>query len=223
MKKSMLALTILIALLGLSVTVLAMEPNLELIAAKVTEKPEIDGFLNDAAWVQASEKGAKVVMDLDSTSVKLTSYPIVTYVAYDDNALYVGYSVFVPDASKIKTDGEKAWQNDEVELFLKVPSQPDYRHICVDAGGKIGVDDSTYQEDPVFAGKIDCTVKVHDVRWIAELAIPFEAFGVTPKKGDTWKIGLCGYQSVGDFWLTWNATYGGFHNEARFGTLVFGD
>jgi hypothetical protein len=54
------------------------------------------------------------------------------------------------------------------------------------------------------------------------MKMPFASIGATPKAGDTWQIGINGHQVAdGDMWMTWNPTYGGFGNTARFGSITF--
>jgi len=199
----------------LSVVAAAQTPNLEVTVPKVAEGPQIDGALGDKAWLTASLKGGKVVQDLNHTGTQLTAYPRVIYLCYDDEAIYAMYVAFAPDIAKLKTSGANPWDNDEIEFFLQ-PEGKSYFQINVDAGEKLAVSAGGPDE-------VSYAVSKGDIKWQVELAVPFESIGVTPEPGDTWKIGLCGRQiSVGDMWLTWNPTYGGFHNTGRFGTLVFG-
>ncbi|MGI6543548.1 MAG: hypothetical protein ACOX44_10890 [Limnochordia bacterium] len=62
--------TIVLALLvvaSLSFIVAAETPNLSLTIAKVDKAPVIDGILDDAAWVTASQNGSKAVIDMAET------------------------------------------------------------------------------------------------------------------------------------------------------------
>lgn len=198
---------------ALSVGSAAQTPTLTMTAAHVSEAPVIDGVLDDAAWLTASRLGSKVVVDLAHTGDSITQLPRVAYVAYDDTALYVGFVNSTPDPDGLAKDVEDLiHQNDDVEVFFG-PDRNSYHQVIVDAAGRTKEDVGAQ----VALGKTA-------VDWVVELAIPFEAFGQTPKAGDAWKINLTGHQVAdGPIWLTWNPTYGTFLNPDRLATVVFGE
>ncbi|HHW09002.1 MAG TPA: hypothetical protein GXX29_03385 [Firmicutes bacterium] len=202
----------LLAVFALSLVAMAQTPNLTLTAAKVSSAPTLDGVVNDKAWVEASQRGAKVVVDLNNTGDKITSLPRVAYVAYDDEALYVAYINYTlnPDALTV---GNVVHNNDEVELFIE-PAGKTYVQIIVDNAG-----------ETMNGQLINYAVKKADIQWIVELALPWANLEVDPPKpGDQWKINLNGHQITdGNMWLCWNPTYGGFLNPDRFATLIFGE
>ncbi len=190
-------------------------PNLSLTAARVTTAPVIDGKLTDAAWLTASQMGAKVALDQDNTGTQLVPYPRVAYVAYDAENLYVAYVCITTDVTKVVTNASAITNNDEVEINIAPPGAATYIKIAIDADAKFAVTNSSLT--PKLA------VAKEGIRWVVELAIPFSGIGTTPKAGDTWTVGLYGHQiAAGATWITWNPTYGSFNNMARFGNLIFG-
>lgn len=198
----------------------AQTPNLEFTIPRINQAPTIDGGLADTAWVQASQRGGKTVVDLDHLGSQLTQYPRVAYLAYDDKALYLAVVAYVPDPSKLVTDLPAASHNDEIELFL-APDSSGYHQFIVTAGGDL--QHNTRGTVPTSVD-VQYAVKVSDIKWTVELAVPFEALGKEPSAGDSWTFNINGRQvGAGDQWLAWNPTYGGFHNPARFGKLVFGE
>ncbi|MGI6081971.1 MAG: sugar-binding protein [Limnochordia bacterium] len=190
--------------------------NLELVIPKVTMSPTIDGKLSDPAWLQASIKGGKTVVDLDNNGTILTGYPRVAYVCYDDKALYVAVTIFAPDVDKLMTTAGSVWSNDEVEIFLDPAKKGVSYQWGIDAGGVL---DSTHGP-----GELKHAVTKSGIKWIVETAIPWDVIGTTPKAGDKWGFNICGRQiATGAQWLCWNCTFGGFQRPAAFGNIVFGD
>lgn len=205
----------LVAVLMVAATpVLAADvPNLTVSAAYTAAAPVIDGVLNDAAWLTASQMGAKVVVDMNDSSSAITPFPRVAYLAYDDTNLYLGFAIPTQDSSKLVTSAGSFWNCDEVEVSLLAPGGTVYK-ITVTAGGK------------VYEGRVEnaslAAVSMTSTGWVVEMVMPFASAGKTPGPGDTWAININGHQVAdGDSWLSWNATFGGFGNIARFGNLVF--
>ena len=206
---------IVLALFVAVTPVLAAEtPNLSVAVAFTAQAPVIDGVLNDAAWLTASILGAKAVVDQDNLGTSISSFPRVAYLTYDDKNLYIGMQIPTQDSSKLKTDAASFWDNDEAEVFLYCPDTMTYYKITVIADGKSYEDKGKNQSS--------AAVSTTATGWSIEMVMPFETLGVTPKAGDTWQIGICGHQVAdGDVWITWNPTYGGFENPARFGNITF--
>ena len=215
MKKTMFLVAL--AVFVMTTPVLADQPILSMPAAFVSEAPVIDGVLNDAAWLTASQMGAKAVVDQDNLSTKISSFPRVVYIAYDAKNVYVGFIIPTQDSSKLKVDAESFWQNDEVEFALVSPDPYGYNKITVVADGTIIEEGGTEM--------VKAAVNKTATSWSVEIMMPFESLWVDPPKaGDTWRIGVYGNQiSDGSMWLTWNPMYGKFTNKARFGYLVFGN
>lgn len=214
MKRMVCFLMLAVAVAVFAVPVAAQTPNLSTSAAYVTEAPVIDGVLNDAAWVTASQMGAKLVSDQDNMGTKISATPRVAYLVYDDYNLYVGILVSTADSSKLVSNAKSYWNNDEVELFLECPEVMKYFKITVDVGGAL------YED----MGKNEsyAAVSVNANSWVVEAVLPFSTLDRTPKAGDVWHFNLAGHQVAdGDMWITWNPTYGQFANPSRFGDLVF--
>ena len=203
----------LVLALTLVLGAVASAANLELVIPKARTAPKIDGKLNDAAWLQASIKGSKVVIDVDNTGSWIVEYQRVAYLTYDDEALYIAFVIFAPDVNKLETSQSNWWQNDEVEIFL----DPNQKGIHT----QFGVTASGYKNLDTFEAAIDKS----GIRWVVETAIPWSAVNATaPKVGDKWGLNLTGHQiAAGESWVAWNTTYGAFANPSRFGVVTFGE
>jgi len=207
-----------VVLLSLVVSVVAgaaTNPNLKVVIPKAAKAPVIDGKLNDPAWLNASIKGAKVVSDVDNTGSVLTPYPRIAYLTYDDKALYVAFTIFAPDVTKLETSFPAFSHNDEIEVFLQPFKTGSHLQYGVTASGATG-GTGTGAEVVVFR---------EGIRWVVEMAIPWTSTGgKAPQPGDEWGLNLCGRQvAFGDQWIAWNCTFGGFHNPSMFGTAIFGE
>jgi len=218
-KRLRTATLVMCLVLAMGVAASAMAPNLEFVVPKVDKAPEIDGKLDDAAWLNASIKGGKTVVDLDNTGTELTEYPRIAYLCWDDEALYVAYTIFAPDVTKLETAAGSLWSNDEVELFLDPDQKGLYTQWGVDAGDNLQASVPGRDQVKMVASK-------SGIRWVIEMAIPWDKTGASapPKVGDKWGMNLCGHQiATGSMWLCWNCTFGGFHNASKFGVITFGE
>jgi len=214
MKRIVYLLMLAVVAAVLAAPVAAETPNLGASAAYITTAPVIDGVLNDAAWLTASQMGAKLVVDQDNMGVQIGNTPRVAYLAYDDYNLYVGILMPSADTSKLVTTAGSFWNNDEIEVFLECRDLLKYFKVTVDAGGAL------YED--MGKGEAYAAVGLNANSWVVELVMPFSTLGRAPKAGDVWGLNICGHQVAdGDMWITWNPTYGGFNNPARFGDLVF--
>ncbi|HHT27255.1 MAG TPA: hypothetical protein GXZ82_08435 [Firmicutes bacterium] len=195
----------------LLVSATAFANNYMVYAPKV-QAPVLDGKLDDAAWLEASIVGGKAVIDMSNTVDRLTPFPRVAYVAYDDANLYIAYSIYTANPDGLITSGAAPASNDEVEVFLQPAGRDDYIQAMVDAGGMVRV--PTYN--------LQFAIGKTPIQWIVEMAIPFSEIGSTPKSGDVWKINFAGRQLAdGDTWVCWSPTYGSFKQPQYFGSVTF--
>ena len=106
-------------LLVLSLGCMAEElPEVEI--TKVYVPPEIDGRLNDNAWVQAARSFTGVLAGWKTLwGDSLISNPRTAYMVYDDENLYVGMMAFVEDTSRLV---KQSWDSDGLEVHLDIGS-----------------------------------------------------------------------------------------------------
>lgn len=216
MKK--IAFFIVLVIFAMATPVLAADPPiLSVPAAFTAQAPVIDGVLDDSAWLTASQMGAKAIVDQDNLSTKISDFPRVVYLAYDNQSLYIGFYISTQDSNALTIDADSYWNNDEVEVALVCPEPYGYNKVTVIADGTVVEESGT--------GQVRAAVSKTATSWTVEIMMPFECLWVdAPKAGDTWRIGIYGHQITdGAMWLTWNPTYGKFTNKNRFGYLVFLD
>lgn len=212
-KRSTVVLLVLTLALAFSAIASAATPNLELVIPKAKAAPKIDGKLNDAAWLNASINGGKVVIDVDNTGSWIVDYPRVGYLTYDADALYVAFRIFAPDVTKLLTTDPSWWNNDEIEIFLDPNQKGLATQFGVTAGGQTNSD------------AIKAAIDKSGIRWTVEVAIPWGAVNAkAPAVGDKWGLNLTGHQiAAGTSWVAWNTTYGAFNNPSKFGVVTFGN
>lgn len=218
-----ISLILSLLLVASAALVSAQTANYTHIVAKVTGAPQIDGLLNDATWLQASQQGSKIVVDIHSGGSNITQYPRVGYLAYDETALYVAVVAYEPNVDSLVTNPTSPWSADEIEIFLQAGDDPGFHQIVITSAGDHA---HLTPRGTVTAPHLEYefATNVSDINWTIEVAIPFESLGHQPEAGDEWKLNLNGNQfSNGGGYIAWNPTYGSFQNAARFATIVFGD
>lgn len=206
---------VLLVVLSMTACVAAADSNFRVTAAVAEKAPVLDGVLNDAVWLKASQFGGKVVVDQAHTGDSIAEYPRVAYVAYDDKALYAAFVNFSPDPQKLAVSNETSISsNDEIEMFLQFPGSSSFVQLMVDAAGRV--------RQPDYG--LTFAIKKTEIKWVIEIAVPWEQIGATPKAGDIWKVNFNGHQVAdGDIWVCWSPTFGGFKNPDRFGEMQFGE
>jgi len=196
----------------------------ELTVPRITA-PRIDGDVTDIAWTTAALKGGKTVVDTQKDGVYRMRYPRVTYIGYDNEAIYVSTIVFAPDTTKLHDGGKFFWQGDDVEFHIQTNTDDRESYIVQVATtpkGYVGL----INHDKVNRDKdrLKIAVTTDSIRWVSEIAIPFEMLGVKPPKvGDRWGFNITGVQQgAGGGHVSWNPTYGGFNEPDGFGVIIFG-
>ncbi len=173
----------------------SIAPGQELTGRKVaeivrtSEPPEIDGYLDDPAWSNAT-----IIRDLhqyDPVEYGVPSEESTFYLMYDDEYLYVGARLFdsEPDqiAARQMIQGQSVSVDDRVELILDP-----FNHRR--AGYKFQVNPNGVRRDGIFDrpthinadwdGIWFAEAVIDDQGWTAELAIPFKTLNFDPNNPD---------------------------------------
>jgi hypothetical protein len=192
-----------------------------LVIPKLPKAPKIDGTLDDEAWVAASAKHGKVVVDLDENASGIAQRPRIAYAGYDKDGLYVAFVIQSKDKlSANEKDGGEIWNDDEGEIFLQPKKGGPYGQLCVNAGG------AKYAEvkDGEVAGwKLDLARAAGGrtgITTVIEVAIPFPG-GAAPAPGTAWRMNFAGHECEAGVWLTCSPTSGSFHDPEAFMDAVF--
>lgn len=206
-------------------------------AARVSTPPTMDGRINPGEYGNA--KPFRLINDNSGNAID-ESLATEVRVAFDHKNLYMGFVCHEPlinDLKGLKEERErKIWDTDCIEVFVQPnPEQDRNMHFMVSAGNYVydarygyitdELDPMAYNEDMSWttawqhAACVDKDGKV----WSAEVALPFESLGVeAPSKGALWRVQFSRERYPEKFLLmAFSPTFGNFHNQARFGTLIF--
>jgi len=208
------------------------------------DKVTLDGKLDDPAWQKAKFE------ELGEMSMGAVKNPTRFKVLYDDAAFYIGVECVLGSLDQIATlkavgrDGAAFYQ-ECVEVMLDpfgarekhyhflINPVPDsaydarYAFIADPLDPRYGKRDETWNGDWDYAAVID----KENLKWSAEIRIPYTALEVEPPKpGTAWAMNLGreeypkghgkGNPVILSLWSP-NLEAGGFHSRAVFGDVMF--
>ena len=194
--------------------------------APITEKPAIDGTLNDAQW----QKTEKVLLKGTNGSDKIKAPTEVTFLADAEN-LYVGVKCVQPQMDKIsKQPGphdQLLWRpqdqllasgGDVVEVFISPSADAvPYYHLVFDSvGNRFESKSGNTGWDGIWQVK---TARSAD-GWTAEAVIPWSNFTAGQENiSPVWRLNVCRENPFQGENLALFPTYAGFHTLSRLGKL----
>ncbi len=199
-------------------------PIPELTIPLVTTAPTIDGKLDEPVWQNA----ASISLEY-SPSGDAAAQPTEVRIAYDSQNLYVAYRCVDPRAERItaqitERDGPVFYE-DSVEMFVNIdPKQESYYLFATNA---LGTKYEALIYDVKFNPEWQVAASVGRDSCVAEMAIPFSAFGIgTPTAGAEWRANFCRNRAASTSGsesqnMCWSPTYGSFHTPIRFGRIIF--
>ena len=202
-------------------------------ASPMANAPVIDGKLDDECWKSAVPFSG---FRLHSDNTCLAPQQAFFRVLYDENNLYFGIEIMLPDAERVL---EKLKENplkdklgkpmdktsdvfsgrQSVELFIQPPGQERYIQCVVSLDGYrydgVGMDAS-------WNGKWTYGISVGKDRWFLEMMIPASDLKLEKiPSTEGWRLNVT--QNTEAMYSTWSATGNNFHNPFAFGTLVTKD
>ncbi len=191
----------------------AQEPVRPMLTIGPVAGVTVDGSPLRDEWAAAA--GASAFVRLGGT---LAPYEARCSVGYDETGLVVGWSILsAPHAERRGRDGE-LWHDDEVELFLQPDPAGPYYQFIVSASGDVG---DGQGQDRSWDANWEAAVSVAPGSWTAEMRIPFEALGVTPRPGDVWRVNFARHSTIPDEYLTWAPLQRSLHEPDHFGEMRF--
>ena len=185
---------VLIVFMAIAVINLNAEASKEIRPLLTQETIEIDGYLTEAAWVEA-----QVIDDFTQQSPdegEPTTEPTEVRMVYDAENLYIGFECSDSEPEKVvanemRRDGQ-LWQNDNVYVMLD--TYGDKRQCFFFRTNALGALSDTAVTDggENRNGSWDCIWEAagqrHDKGWTVEIAIPFNQLRF--KKGDSMVWGV---------------------------------
>jgi len=199
---------------------------------RATESPVIDGKLDESFWTQANtgmgflENGDAVPVNVDTS----------TFVAYDDENLYIGFECHEPQMDDLvervrKRDGS-AWKDNAVEIFLDPQNTREefYQFVITSAGAlldgrKIGEKEFDVSWNVTIGSDIEYKIQKGVESWTIECRISFGVIGMsTPQPGDSIRFNLVRDRTLSggvDEMSALAPTLGKLHASRKFTKMVF--
>ncbi len=199
---------------------------------KIDTSPIIDGKLDEAFWKQADTKTQFLVMPSGANPHAQTK----TYMAYNNDALYIAYSCNEPKISllreNIKEREGEVWKDNAIEVFFD-PNKTgtDFFQFIISSGGAMfdgAMQNGKYNVSfNLEVGKqIVYAINKSSDNWTLEIKIPFSAdFIPKPLPGSSINFNLCRDRAVTDGIGNENtslaALFANFQTPNKFVTIVF--
>jgi hypothetical protein len=209
---------------------------------RASSAPVIDGRLDDATWSSA----ARTERFVDTLSGAHADPEVRARLAWDDDALYVGFEV---EDELLVAHGEghdaHLWEEDAVELMID-PDGDGRSYVELQVSPTNLVFDTWFdgRRTPQPFGHVRWSSQLRsavsargepnddeaDRGYVVEIAIPWSAFAsigtpaTRPASGDEWRVALyvLDAREVGQMGVGWSPPLiGDFHVPDRFGRLVF--
>jgi len=194
--------------------------------------PVIDGKLDNAYIEDGVQLGTYILASGNGAAKAQT----MTYLGYDDNALYLFMECTEPQMEALRAlvteaDGN-VWDDDCIEVFVAPQSQEgSYYQIVVNSLGvvfdRFAPSKADNRQRPKLAAQTrwDCdgqiAVRKTGKAWIVEMRLPWASFGGPPKPGTQWRMNFCRERYTQPELSCWSCPYGSFLNQQQFGCVKF--
>jgi len=165
----------------------------EIQAKRVSQKPKIDGILDDAIWAKIPVASGFVQMDPDNGTP--SNYKTEAKFIYTDNALIVGVMMFDPHPSKILKEYSK---RDEVNNsdFVSLLIDPfntgldAFEFILTPMGVQWDAKVVKNREDRNWDGVWNSATTINDSGWSVEYEIPYSALRFPKREVQKWGMNI---------------------------------
>jgi hypothetical protein len=202
-----------------------------------------DELWDDAGWLLVASTGPFLNWDAHG----VPEYPSEARLAYDARNLYAGFHCTDRDIySPYQNRDDPLWNEDVVELFIRLPSDPLHYYEFEVSPANLVFDakifNPTGSGEPLIGDKawnaagLKTAVRVEgtlnqrgntDRSWTVQMSLPFTALGLhrAPTPGTIWRVNLYRVDpSSENRFAAWSPTLGerpNFHRPQRFGYLKF--
>jgi len=239
-------------------TIVRFTPRV-LVARPATEPIKIDGELSEADW-QAARPAGEFTLELDSAMVSL--YPTTVRALYDRENLYLSMVCDEPNTDRLVALAEErdgVYSSDDRVEMLVGPGEAGKRYYefiltcgnvqadarceasakretVYTAAGPVETLRGSHQADPRWDPNWRSATAKDAEQWTAELAIPFRAIGVDPKRQRLARINFARCRVTYEpsrrrrrrlnrkpEYSVWSPPKGDFHTPALFGFLALAD
>ncbi|MCF6174304.1 MAG: hypothetical protein L3J71_00910 [Victivallaceae bacterium] len=157
--------------------------NETIVVKRLKTAPELDGIIDeDMAWKNIQwNKGLFYILKSSTPSALQTKFKL----GYNAAGIYLAVQCLEPQIGNMlaeKSDMEKIWQDDSVEIWLNVGKSKTMHLVfnSVGAMNNLGSEELLDWSVAVF---------LSEKKWTAEIFIPYEMIKKIP--GNNWKLGIC--------------------------------
>lgn len=203
-------------------------------AFRAIDRITIDGKLNERTWRRASVSDDwRWLKNYNVDAAQPDPYRPETkmFYSYDNENLYLAFGCAKPECGEtdVAPDGSTfdAMRGGHLEINVMSPKlNGEYFHLALSHNGKTYSARTSSPTERDLAQKCDFRFAIaeNEKRWIAELALPLQAFGALPKPGEVWRI--CAYRSTKNAagaTLDGSSTGFPFHWQDRWEAFSFGE
>lgn len=193
MKNLVLLLTFFVTLNTLSQSSNSIEKKV-VNASRIEKSPTIDGVLDEVFWLGADE-AKDFVMFRPGDGDKETDRKTVVKLAYDNDAIYFGATLYDPDPSSIPTQFMTRDNIGNADFFLisinpNNDGQNDTEFLVTSAGTQADAKITDEGEDWNWSAVWDSAVKINDDSWVVEMKIPYSALRFSNTNIQTWGLNI---------------------------------
>ncbi len=156
-------------------------------AMRVSEKPAINGTLDDSVWNLA--QGTHSFTQYDPKHGENPSFKTVVKFLYDDEALYVGAMMYDNHPDSILTELDERDNTPNADRFeIKLDTYLKQQDAYVFAVSASGVQREYSQRDWSYDAVWQSAVDISEKGWSVEMKIPYSAFRFPEKETQTWGL-----------------------------------
>jgi hypothetical protein len=163
-------------------------------AIYLTQPLKVDGYLNEAAYLNA--KPARDFVQIQPYNGRPSYQPTEVSVFYDENALYLGAMLYdsCPDSIfNYLTERDRTSKSDYFGVYIDPYNQGQiaYGFFITPAGVQIDIKATKSSDDNEDAGwdaVLETKTRVADNGWVVEMRIPYSALRFSKKSSTNWGL-----------------------------------
>ncbi|WP_321515835.1 DUF5916 domain-containing protein [Marinifilum fragile] len=169
----------------------ALQPKKEIMAIRVSQKPLIDGILDDSVW-----KGvpvAKNFRQMEPDNGAASNYKTEVRFIYTNNAIIVGAKMYDPEPEKILKTLSKRDEINNAD-FVSLVVDPfnsgldAFEFIVTASGVQWDAKVVKSREDTSWDAVWNSATSIHEDGWSAEIEIPYAALRFPSKEVQEWGV-----------------------------------
>lgn len=189
---------------------------------KITEKPTIDGKIEESVWSSIPTATGFFILGRDTYAYKQTWFKA----CWDKEGIYIAVRCEEPDVKKIvakQPDEGSLWIEDSIEIFFFPKKADNYFQFVINTiGSRWNGIGSGGVPQPLWNWQ--AKTYIGKDYWSLEVMIPFEVLGRVPENEEKWSVNIARNILTGpsaERYTCWPHLQSGFHDIANFGSFIF--